>query len=326
MNGPLITVIIPVYNVENYLSECLDSVLNQTYENIEVFLVDDGSVDRSGIICDEYSSRDKRIKVIHKNNTGAAASRNIGIKHAKGEYVLFCDSDDILNKELIKKLFKLIQKCGAQIAICDVKPFEGSFLVDTRTVKRDLIIMNNKEAIRMMLYQKHFDTGPCGKLIKKEIVDKHFFPEGKRFEDLFVIYKYLDLAELIVYDPEPLYYYRQRENSTMHDTTSISIFDEYDAINDIENNLKQKYPDLLPAVYSRKFSSSCQLLGWIPLKEKNRHVKDMEGKLWKFIHDYRWKMLFDKDARLKNKAAALISFLGKELTHFILSHNKINQG
>ncbi|MDD6812335.1 MAG: glycosyltransferase family 2 protein [Lachnospiraceae bacterium] len=161
---PLISIIIPVYNVEKYLTRCLESVVAQTYSNLEIILVDDGSTDNSGKVCDKYQEIDSRIKVVHKKNGGVSDARNEGIDEACGEYIAFVDSDDWVTRNYIENMYAILVKNSCDIAICDVK----------RTSKGDLKKSTEKlktyfkdEAIKQLLYQK-ISTSACGKLYKVE--------------------------------------------------------------------------------------------------------------------------------------------------------------
>lgn len=159
MNNPLITVIIPCYKVEQYLPKCINSVLTQTYTNLEIILVDDGSPDNCGNICDNYAQKDSRIKVIHKTNGGLSDARNKGIDIAHGEYITFIDSDDYVSNDYIEVLYNLLKENNAQMSIC--LPYCISEMNETIiriNNKNKKIIFNSEEALISMFYQKDFDT------------------------------------------------------------------------------------------------------------------------------------------------------------------------
>lgn len=166
MNYPLVSVIVPCYNVEQYLPQCIDSILNQTYQNLEVWLVDDGSPDRCGEICDEYAKKDARIKVINKKNGGLADARNVALDVMTGEYVVFVDSDDYISPTHIEGLYHLIEKYGADVSVNTFCSFyEGSSPNPSPKSTKDWVL-DGLHAAEIMFYQEHFDTTAWGKCIR----------------------------------------------------------------------------------------------------------------------------------------------------------------
>ena len=204
----LISVIVPIYNVEKYLNKCIESIINQSYSNLEIILVDDGSKDSSGIMCDSYILKDKRIKVIHKENGGLSDARNVGIDKAKGEYIVFIDSDDWIDEKMIEILYNIIKKNNSDISICD---YFLAYNEEIQTQKEDIEIINlsNIEALKK-IYDK--DLGVCmivawNKLYKRNLFkDDIRYPYGKIHEDEFTTYKLLYKAEKISYTKQKMYY------------------------------------------------------------------------------------------------------------------------
>lgn len=193
----LISVIVPIYNVEKYLNKCIESIINQSYSNLEIILVDDGSKDSSGIMCDSYILKDKRIKVIHKENGGLSDARNVGLDKAKGEYIVFIDSDDWIDEKMIEILYNIIKKNNSDISICD---YFLAYNEEIQTQKEDIEIINlsNIEALKT-IYDK--DLGVCmivawNKLYKRNLFkDDIRYPYGKIHEDEFTTYKLLYKAK-----------------------------------------------------------------------------------------------------------------------------------
>lgn len=224
----LITVIIPVYNVEKYLKECLESIINQTYKNLEIILIDDGSTDASGEICDEYSKRDNRIRVVHKANGGLSSARNLGLDIANGEYVTFIDSDDYIDLEFMKTLHHLCIKNSADIVECEFIRFENS-VVNTFNLKSvSTIDIYTIEDRRRHVYMKH--SIACNKMYKHYIFEELRFPIGKINEDEYVTYKALYYCKgKSVYLSLPLYFYRCNPNSITGKKFSSKRFDAFDA-------------------------------------------------------------------------------------------------
>jgi len=215
MNKKLISIIIPVYNVENYLIKCLESIINQTYKDIEIILVDDGATDSSGEICDLYKAKDKRISVFHKKNGGLSDARNFGLDRCTGEYITFLDSDDYVDESYIEKMYVNLLETESDISICNFeKVYDDDFKSkEEKSVSRTLYL--KYEALERL-----FDREVCaqfvvawGKLYKKELFKTIRFPLGKIHEDEFTTYKVLHGAKKIVYTDEKLVYYIQRGDS-----------------------------------------------------------------------------------------------------------------
>ena len=213
---PKISIVVPVYKVEKYLSKCIDSLINQTYADLEIILVDDGSPDNSGHICDEYAKKDKRIKVIHKENGGLSDARNKGIEIARGEYITFIDSDDYVSLKYCEILYNTIQKHHADIAVSNYLKFNENEEVKEQTINGE-IVMTSIQALEH-LYTKNEAVAmrtAWGKLYKKTLFSSIRYPKGKINEDEFVIHHLYDKAKKVVFVKNPLYYYLQRTSSIM---------------------------------------------------------------------------------------------------------------
>ncbi len=213
----LISVVIPVYNVEKFLRPCLDSVIGQTYTNLEILLVDDGSTDGCPAICDEYASRDERVRVIHKQNGGLSDARNAAIGAARGKYITFIDSDDYVSDRLIELLYTELIRKGAQISFSDYR--EVSEDEDARALKSgyDIQCFGGRECIKgMYLPKKHGMVFiACAKLYLLSLFTDNgiLYPVGRIYEDMFTTFKLLYRAEKIVFFNAELYYYRIRNGS-----------------------------------------------------------------------------------------------------------------
>lgn len=211
---PLISIVVPIYNVEKYLRACIDSILVQTYRNLEIILVDDGSPDGCSTICDEYKEKDQRIIVIHQKNRGLSGARNAGIDIAKGQYIGFVDSDDTIEPRMFEVLWNNIQSSGAGISICGRKIVdEKGNMFNKKYTRQEQIVLDGKEAIIEMNSHRSFDMAAWDKLYDIELWEDIRYPEGKLSEDFFVIYQLLDKAKKVVWTPEPLYKYLLRSNS-----------------------------------------------------------------------------------------------------------------
>ncbi|NLP46840.1 MAG: glycosyltransferase family 2 protein [Epulopiscium sp.] len=209
----LISVVIPVYKVEEYLNRCVTSVLNQTYSNIEVILVNDGSPDNCGKMCDEFAEKDKRVTVIHKENGGLSSARNAGIEIAKGEYLSFLDSDDWVEVTFIEKALKLLVESKADIAITNyMKIYNEREKINNDKIEK--YEFSNLEALNALAGKFNTQiTTAWGKIYHRDIFDKIRYPIGKIHEDEFVIHHILNKADKVVLTTEKLLYYWQRKDS-----------------------------------------------------------------------------------------------------------------
>ena len=209
-----ISVIVPVYNVEKYLARCVDSILAQTYENLEVILVDDGATDRSGLICDEFASKDSRVKVIHKKNGGLSSARNAGLETAAGEYIAFVDSDDWIEPDAYAHMMQLMKKHQVKL-VCGGR-YDVSGKTGERKVglcpKREEVISGEELAGRIFLWAG-CDSSACDKLYHRSLLEHFRYPEGKVCEDVPVTYKIVLQAERVAMSDRPFYNYYHRAGS-----------------------------------------------------------------------------------------------------------------
>lgn len=230
----LISIIIPIYNVEKYLRHCVDSVLNQTYENIEVILVDDGSPDKCGEICDEYAEKDERIRVIHKENGGLSDARNAGLAIATGEYVAFVDSDDYIEKDMYEKLYEAIRKANADMSICNFKYVgeNGIDYFDNSDLPIKDNVLSGKDILLNELFEPkwHYWVVAWNKLYKRELFNDIHYPIGRIHEDEFVIHEILFKCRKVSCISKMLYNYVQRENSIVNQSYNIKRLDYIDAM------------------------------------------------------------------------------------------------
>ena len=308
---PLISVIVPCYNVEKYLQKCVDSILNQTYRNLEVILVDDGSTDSTPQMCDEYQRKDERVNVIHKVNGGQSDARNIALDCFKGEYVTFVDSDDYVALDLIETLYDLIVKHNAEMSVMWANMFyEGT---EPKEDKKEHVIkvLNTDEALKNLFYQKDYDTSPWGKLYHHTLFNGVKFPVGLIFEDLQTIYKPIWKSTKIVFTNKKLYYYLLRNNSTEGAPFNPK---KYQSCIKIVEQLEIDYPKMSPAVQK---ALDCRIVSFLfhILLAVPEGEKEMRATLLKGIKSRRRKVLFDSKARKKARVACLLSFGGLPLVN-----------
>lgn len=221
----LVSVIVPVYNVEKYIKKCLNSIINQTYKNLEIILVDDGSPDNCPQICDEYAKKDSRIKVIHKANGGLSDARNAGVAASTGEYIGFVDSDDYIEPNMYERLYELINENNADISLCAVQKEDerGNSISQFTT---DIVGMFEDEEIfdKINLNNPYFIIA-CNRLYKKHIVQNTPFPVGFIHEDEFTTHRFFGLSKKVVCSNDRLYHYLERQGSIMGSGFSIKKMD-----------------------------------------------------------------------------------------------------
>lgn len=244
MANDLISIIIPVYNVEPYLQRCLHSVVSQTYQNLEIILVDDGSMDRSGRICDEWALRDDRLTVIHKENGGLSSARNAGIDIASGRYIGFVDSDDYIEPTMYEVLLRAIEDNGAQIACCGRNRIEGH-CVTAQHSNDALRLMSGEEAIQQLLIGGLVEEAAWDKLYWSELFEGRRYPVGEVNEDIVLTISLLGECSAVVHVGVPLYNYCQNSGSITNSALSPAKFVMLDHLDQIKKYLERHYPILL---------------------------------------------------------------------------------
>ncbi|CYV21349.1 glycosyltransferase family 2 protein [Streptococcus suis] len=249
MNKPLISIIVPVYNVENYLDECIQTVLAQTYSNWELLLINDGSTDSSGTICDDYAKGDERIRVVHKNNGGLSDARNAGINNCTGEYITFLDSDDGIREDFLETCLTTAIQHDVDIVIGHFFIWDENqqtFYYFVEQSQKDTIeLISAQEALNRQVVWKNFNTAPFvvawGKVFKATLFNTIRFPKGKVFEDEYTIHKALLKSDSVALINKEFYMYRRHGNSIMTSDFSLSK-----VLNNIEA-LEERIVDLVLA-------------------------------------------------------------------------------
>lgn len=241
-----ISVIIPVYNVQNYLRQCVDSVLQQTYPCTEIILVDDGSVDESGKICDEYQKQNDKIVVIHKENGGLSDARNVGYARATGEYIFFLDSDDWIEVSTLEFLYHLVKQEHADIAVANYWYQYEDRKVAANVMEQD-IVLDKTEAMKMLLQNDLIKNFAWGKLYRAQLLQGLHFPVGKLFEDVYWTHLIFDRATRVVVAKQELVHYRQRSDSISYqfDVKKVHILQGY---MERRTFIERNYPQFVPLV------------------------------------------------------------------------------
>lgn len=295
----LVSVIIPIYNVEKYLRCCLDSVVEQTYSNLEIILIDDGSTDCCPLICDEYAKKDNRIVVIHKANGGLSDARNAGIRVANGEYIAFIDSDDCVNIEFVKILYNTIKNAHADIAICSRINVNELFNEYENIVEKSThyVLLDNTSCIKESYRNEYkgINATAWAKLYRKSLFSVHniSYPVGELNEDMYTTYKLYYYAGSVAYIEDELYYYRQRKGSIMNEANNnfgvknmrITRATEeaisfYIANNELDlASLAINFHIRLLFGLNYKMLSNNEL----SVTEKNIYIKDMRRSVFKYL-------------------------------------------
>ncbi len=225
VSKPLISVIIPMYNVEEYISNCVSSIIHQTYTSLEIIIIDDGSTDSSFKICQELAKKDERIHLVHQENQGVSSARNRGIDLASGEFIFFIDADDFIHHDMIQILFDLLIMNNADIAMCDylevfdTNEYNFSRLTsESSSNNSEIITLSGRDAIMKLLGSYYVPyVIPCNKLYKKTLFSSVRFPIGKLHEDEYTLQEIFLHANMIIYEKVPLYFYVQRKTSITHE-------------------------------------------------------------------------------------------------------------
>ena len=238
----LISVLVAVYNVDKYIAKCLDSLLNQTYKNIEIIIVDDGSTDNSKKICNEYAQKDSRIKLYEIEHGGLSKVRNYGISVAKGNYIYFVDSDDYLDNDILETLYRNIKKENADISCCSFYEVFKNKVVK-KNLKDEYFIMNSRESIIKSFQDDGLGVYAWNKLFKRELFNNIEFPLGKRSQDRFIMYQVFDKCQKIVYQSVCKYYYLQRKDNASMNLAIINTDSIEASLNAID--YLKKYPDVV---------------------------------------------------------------------------------
>ena len=302
-NKPLISIIVPIYNVEKYLEKCIKSLINQTYDNLEIILVNDGSKDKSIDICNKYIIMDDRIKLINKKNGGLSDARNAGIIMANGEYLGFVDSDDYIKDTMYEYLYNLMVDYKADISICNYLYFyEGKETIENPKYKSEEVIksFDSKNALIELLKGDLIQDFAWNKLYKAELFNNIKYPLGKNMEDIGTTYKLFDASKRIVLGNSIQYFYLQRSNSIMGDR-DLNLYknlyelslERYEYIDNIYPNLQEGCIDMLN-----------KIIAIYKVKNNEVHNYFFEVKL-----DKKYKELFKKLNLSELNRKLLIKFL-----------------
>lgn len=314
-----VSVIVPVYNGEKYLGECLDSILAQSHSDIELIVVDDGSTDASGTIGDTYARCDSRVRVLHQTNGGPGAARNTGIDAATGSWLCFVDADDMLHPRAVELLLDAATRCDAQIACAGyMRAYEPDFgTVDITRCR----VVDSLNAIEQVLHQRFgmLNSSVCGQLYDARIMAQGLrFDETILYEDLDFFYRIYELARRVVGLNVILYFYRDTPMSIINTWNSRRLA-VLDVTGRIENHFAAS-PRLLAAARDRRMSAAFNIFAM-----NARHTRDtaVAARCWQLIRERRAGAMTGRGTRLKNRIGAAVSYLGPRLLSLIARHSRI---
>ena len=302
----LISVVIPVYNVEQYLPKCIESIMNQTYKNLEIILVNDGSTDGSQKICEEYKSIDNRIKIINKENGGLSDARNVGIDNSSGNYITFIDSDDYIDDDYVYTLYKSLISYNADMSIASHKIIYPKRIIDKATDEK--FCANSKKVLEKILYDEGIDLSAWGKLYKKILFNNIKFPKGRLFEDSATTYRLIDESKKIAVNSKSVYNYVIRKNSISNEMFSEKKMDLITSTMEMTEFIKKKYPELEKGCERRLMYAYLSTLTQLAkTKETN---SSMQAKLMNYIKKNKGRVLKDKQIKKRDRIGIISTMLG----------------
>ena len=310
---PLVSVIVPVYNVEKYLKNCLDSLKAQTYSNLEFILIDDGSQDASSKIADQYAREDSRFTVIHQANSGLSQARNHGIELAKGEYLTFVDSDDTVTPDYVEFMYELLEAHDfqAKLALCSL----NNVYLATGAIKNqgngEITTLSGKDAIEMMCYHDLVDTCAYAKLGHRDLYQTVRFPKGKLFEDIATTYQLFLQCDKVECGFLPKYNYVLREDSITTSKFNQKKLELLEMTDQMAKDVVSVYPELKKATLRRqvyaRFSTLNQMIDVTDIFLKQRQA------IISFLKTHKKAVLADEKTPKRDRVAYLMLSLGYPL-------------
>ena len=311
----LISIIVPIYNVEKFLPKCIETIVNQTYKNIEIILVDDGSTDSCTDICEAYREKDSRIFVYKKANGGLSSARNFGFKHSKGKYIIYIDSDDFVSRNYVENLYNAIFSTQSDIAISGfyLTNEAGEIIEKKKKETTKILSLNIDSALQELLLQRKFDSSAWAKIYKREFFKEYCYPEGKLFEDIPITYKLFLNSQKIAFIDTFDYYYVQRSNSILNMSFNPKKLDLIVFVDEMFDELLKQKPQLINYAGTRAFSSLMSLWRTIPKDSPYSQY------VWEKALKYRAYPLKIMRSKLKLKLGALLTIFGLNISYKLMS-------
>lgn len=304
--NPLISVIVPVYKVELYLHQCVDSILNQIYTNLEVFLVDDGSPDNCGAICDEYASLDSRVRVIHKDNGGLSDARNAALEVCTGDYIAFVDSDDWIEPQMYSDMMTMMLEQRVEIVFCTVREIiDGEFAGVRYRYFSDDTVMDASEAQKYAL-KDEIAAAVWMRLCRKECFEQVRFPVGRNYEDIAVTFLPFEHAEKVGFLDRPLYNYRINKNGIAHQKKPLTRYQMFLSYRDCFDYALLNVPEVasevcaLTARFAIGTFLDCQI-------ENDEQLRQVQPEVEQFLRDHRSRV-FNADNQSKSTKLLMLAY------------------
>lgn len=310
----LVSIVIPVYNVEKYLRQCLESIVCQTYKNLQIILVDDGSTDASNKICDEYALKDSRIQVIHKSNGGLSDARNRGIDKAVGKYITFVDSDDFIKLDMVEYLLRLLTKHHSDISVCQPQYVsEDGLLLKRRAAEiKGHVVAGAPNCIHDFLSNEGIGTVAWGKMYKMAMFQNIRYPEGRYHEDVFTTYKLVAEANSIAVGEEAKYMYRIRPSSIMQSSFSPKHLDAVIGKEEMAIFIKENFPESAIYAYASIIYAANQCV--LRMGESSEAEKQYIDYLQNIYGKYERYYLRCAVGKLKSKVFSILAYINVQFT------------
>lgn len=307
----LISVIIPVYNVEKYLDRCIKSVINQTYETIEIILIDDGSTDKSLEICYKYLNKDNRIKVFHKENGGLSSARNYGIDVATGKYLTFIDSDDDIEKDYVEYLYNLMKKYNTKMSICSYSIIKNK--ITNFGINLEEKLLSTEECLDNLLCEKGFTVSACAKMYHKNLFKNIRYPLNKLCEDNGTTYKLIMECNNIAYGNESKYNYYIHNNSITTSEFNLRKLDLIELVDIMCDDIIKKFPNLINSVEKRRTSSRFSILRQILESKNSKKYINIQKDIIKYLKNKNKTIIINPKSDIRDKLAIILLMINKNL-------------
>ena len=317
----MISVIVPVYNVEKYLERCVKSIVAQTYKDLEILLIDDGSTDKSGKMCDDFQQTDSRIKAFHKQNGGLSDARNYGIEHSAGEFISFVDSDDYIDEKMLETLHRLITENDADLAVCSAMDvFEGKEVTQVKEIKE--FNLNKVESYKYMLRGDGIPSA-CNKLYKRQTVGNVRFPVGKLYEDGFFTPQILKRVEKTAVTSKPMYYYFRRADSITTKPFRKGDLDVIEAYDKCVKQVKELCPEALPYAEFRYRNAYFNVLDKMLMRDDCKEIPEYK-QVVKYLKKHMAQIVKDPGfGKMRRIAAVALKFSVPLYKKILLTKQKI---
>ena len=320
METALISVIVPVYNVAQYLEKSIASIQQQTYQNLEIILVDDGATDESGRLCEQIAEQDERVLVYHKENEGLSQARNDGLKQAHGDYVIFIDSDDYIHSEMIASLYQQLVKEDADVSSCGVMNVYANSESPQTENQDDYFVCDTETFLREYLIGEKIPGTICNKLIKKEVAAQLTFPKGLIYEDAYYHFDLIKVAKKYVVNTNPYYYYFHRGDSITTKPYAEKDLAYIDIYQKFYTEVVKEYPNLTEVAFFRLAYAHFFILDKMLLDENFKEFKDYP-RIYGYLKKHAFAIFKNTIFRKGRRISALALFVNVRLYRILLFKN-----